>query len=231
MFNSKNNFFIKSPTVQLLDENRKPLGVMPSGKAKDLANSKDIMLVLVDGRANPPVYALGNGPEDEILTATVRLLDSDKQMIGVVPADEARKMAKERGEDVIVLNVKADPNVCMLGDRKKYEYDRKKAAKDNEKKQRSAAKANELKELKLPADTSDSSKGDRDRLFAKAAEFLSEGHPVKLSVRFRGRQMAHSQDVMNRLYEEASLVLEDTAITRPVAAGNVFSMMCQRKKK
>ena len=231
MYNSKNNFFIKSSTVQLLDENRKPLGVMPSGKAKDLANSKDIMLVLVDGRANPPVYALGNGPEDEILTATVRLLDSDKQMIGVVPADEARKMAKERGEDVIVLNVKADPNVCMLGDRKKYEYDRKKAAKDNEKKQRSAAKANELKELKLPADTSDSSKGDRDRLFAKAVEFLSEGHPVKLSVRFRGRQMAHSQDVMNRLFEEASLVLEDTAIARPVAAGNVFSMMCQRKKK
>ena len=230
MFNSKNNFFIKSPTVQLLDENRKPLGIMPSGKAKDLANSRDIMLVLVDGRANPPVYALGNGPADEILTPQVRLLDSERQMIGVIPADEARKMAKERGEDIIVLNVKADPNVCMLGDRKKYEYDRKKAAKENEKKQRSAAKANELKELKLPADTSDSSKGDRDRLFAKAAEFLAEGHPVKLSVRFRGRQMAHSQDVMDRLYDEVSSVLEGATITRPAAAGNVFSMMVQKKK-
>ena len=131
----RNNFFIKSPVVELLDENRKSLGTMPSGKAKDLANAKDIMLVLVDGRANPPVYALGTGPEDEITTETVRLLDSDREFIGIVSATEARKMAKEREEDIIVLNVKADPNVCMLGDRKKYEYDRKKAAKELDKKQ------------------------------------------------------------------------------------------------
>lgn len=227
----RNNFFIKSPVVELLDENRKSLGTMPSGKAKDLANAKDIMLVLVDGRANPPVYALGNGPEDEIITETVRLLDSDREFIGIVTADEARKMAKEREEDIIVLNVKADPNVCMLGDRKKYEYDRKKAAKELDKKQRLAAKANELKELKLPADTSDSSKGDRMRLFDRAKEFAAEGHPVKLTVRFRGRQMSHANDVMDRLYDEAVATLEDITVSRPVAAGNFFSMMCQPAKK
>ena len=227
----RNNFFIKSPVVELLDENRKSLGTMPSGKAKDLANAKDIMLVLVDGRANPPVYALGNGPEDEIITETVRLLDSNREFIGIVTADEARKMAKEREEDIIVLNVKADPNVCMLGDRKKYEYDRKKAAKELDKKQRLAAKANELKELKLPADTSDSSKGDRMRLFDRAKEFAAEGHPVKLTVRFRGRQMSHANDVMDRLYDEAVATLEDITVSRPVAAGNFFSMMCQPTKK
>ena len=227
----RNNFFIKSPVVELLDENRKSLGTMPSGKAKDLANAKDIMLVLVDGRANPPVYALGNGPEDEIITETVRLLDSNREFIGIVTADEARKMAKEREEDIIVLNVKADPNVCMLGDRKKYEYDRKKAAKELDKKQRLAAKANELKELKLPADTSDSSKGDRMRLFDRAKEFAAEGHPVKLTVRFRGRQMSHANDVMDRLYDEAVATLEDITVSRPVAAGNFFSMMCQPAKK
>lgn len=227
----RNNFFIKSPVVELLDENRKSLGTMPSGKAKDLANAKDIMLVLVDGRANPPVYALGNGPEDEIITETVRLLDSDREFIGIVSASEARKMAKEREEDIIVLNVKSDPNVCMLGDRKKYEYDRKKAAKELDKKQRLAAKANELKELKLPADTSDSSKGDRMRLFERAKEFTAEGHPVKLTVRFRGRQMSHASDVMDRLYDEAVTTLEGITVSRPVAAGNFFSMMCQPAKK
>lgn len=227
----RNNFFIKSPVVELLDENRKSLGTMPSGKAKDLANAKDIMLVLVDGRANPPVYALGTGPEDEITTETVRLLDSDREFIGIVSATEARKMAKEREEDIIVLNVKADPNVCMLGDRKKYEYDRKKAAKENDRKQRMAAKANELKELKLPADTSDSSKGDRMRLFERAKEFSAEGHPVKLTVRFRGRQMSHANDVMDRLYDEAVTTLEGITVSRPVAAGNFFSMMCQPAKK
>ena len=227
----RNNFFIKSPVVELLDEHRKYLGTMPSGKAKDLANAKDIMLVLVDGRANPPVYALGNGPEDEITTESVRLLDSDREFIGIVTTEEARKMAKEREEDIIVLNVKADPNVCMLGDRKKYEYDRKKAAKENDKKQRLAAKANELKELKLPADTSDSSKGDRMRLFERAKEFSTEGHPVKLTVRFRGRQMSHAGDVMDRLYEEAVTTLEGITVSRPVAAGNFYSMMCQPAKK
>ena len=227
----RNNFFIPSPFVQLLDENRKSLGTMPAGKAKDIANGKDIMLVLVDGQAKPPVYALGNGPADEITSATVRLMDINKALIGIFGVEEARALAKERGEDIIVLNVKADPNICMLGDRKKYEYDRKKAAKENEKKQRSAAKANELKELKLPADTSDSSKGDRVRLLERAKEFLAEGHPVKLSVRFRGRLMSHSGDVMERLYEEASATLEGASITRPSAAGNIFSMMCTPAKK
>lgn len=227
----RNNFFIKSPVVQLLDENRKSLGTMPSGKARDLANGKDIALVLVDGRANPPVYALGNGPADEITTATVRLLDSEKQMIGVMPADDARKLAKEREEDIIVLNVKADPNVCMLGDRKKYEYDRKKAAKENEKKQRLAAKASEQKELKFPADTSDSSKGDRDRLFGRAKEFLAEGHPVKISVQFRGRQMAHANDVIQRLNEEIAATLTDATIGKPVSAGKFFSILCTPVKK
>lgn len=227
----RNNFFIKSPVVMLLDENRKPMGTMSSGKAKDIANNRDIALVLVDGRSNPPVYALGEGPADEIATATVRLLDSERKPIGVIPAEEARRMAEERGEDIIVLNGKADPNVCMLGDRKKYEYDRKKAAKENEKKQRIAAKSSEMKELKLPADTSDSSKGDRVRLFSRACEFIEEGHPVRLSVRFRGRQMAHAQDVMNRLYEEATVAVAGATVTRPSAAGNIFSMMCTPSKK
>ena len=227
----RNNFFIQSPYVQLLDENRKSLGTMPSGKAKDIANNRDILLVLVDGRANPPVYALGTGPKDEIMTATVRLMDSSRENLGVMSAADARKLAEERGEDIIVLNPKADPNVCMLGDRKKYEYERKKAAKENEKKQRSAAKSNELKELKLPADTSDSSKGDRVRLFSRAAEFVAEGHPVRLSVRFRGRMMAHSSDVMQRLYEEAVAAIPVANIAEPSAAGNIFAMLCTPSKK
>ena len=227
----RNNFFIQSPYVQLLDENRKSLGTMPSGKAKDIANNRDILLVLVDGRANPPVYALGTGPKDEIMTSTVRLMDSSRENLGVMSAADARKLAEERGEDIIVLNPKADPNVCMLGDRKKYEYERKKAAKENEKKQRSAAKSNELKELKLPADTSDSSKGDRVRLFSRAAEFVAEGHPVRLSVRFRGRMMAHSSDVMQRLYEEAVAAIPGANIAEPSAAGNIFAMLCTPSKK
>lgn len=227
----RNNFFIPSPTVLLLDENRKPMGTMPAGKAKDIANNRDIMLVLVDGSSRPPVYALGNGPSDEIVSETVRLMDTNREFIGVMSASDARKLAEERGEDIIVLNMKADPNVCMLGDRKKYEYEKKKADKENEKKQRSAAKSSEMKELKLPADTSDSSKGDRVRLFSRASEFVAEGHPVRLSVRFRGRMMAHADGVMDRLYDEAVAAIPDATITRPTASANVFSMLCTPAKK
>ena len=227
----RNNFFIPSPYVLLLDENRKSLGTMPAGKAKEIANNKDINLVLVDGRANPPVYALGNGPSDEISTPTVRLMDSARENLGIMSAADARRLAETRGEDIIVLNAKSDPNVCMLGDRKKYEYERKKAAKENEKKQRSAAKSNELKELKLPADTSDSSKGDRVRLLARAAEFIGEGHPVRLSVRFRGRMMAHSSGVMERLREEAVAAIPGATVSEPSASGNVFAMLCTPAKK
>lgn len=227
----RNNFFIKSPYIVLLDESRKSLGTMPTGKARDLANGKNIALVCVDGKANPPVYALGNGSADEITTATVRLLGANREPLGVLPVSEVRKMAEESGEDIIVLNAKDNPNVCMLGDRKKYEYNRKKAAKENEKKQRSAAKSNELKELQLPADTSDSSKGDRERLLIRAKEFLEEGHPVRLSIRFRGRKIAHSSEVMNRLYDMVVEKLPDAAVTRPSATGNVFSMQCTPAKK
>ena len=227
----RNNFYIKSPFVQLLDENRQPLGQMPSGKARELANSRDIDLVLVNDRVNPPIYALGNGPADEITSATVRLMDSERNQLGIMSADEARKMATDRGEDIIILNGKCDPNICMLGDRKKYEYAKKKAAKENEKKQRAMAKASELKELKFPADTSDSSKGDRSRLYEKAREFIAEGHPVKITVRFRGRMMAHASEVMDRLYEEAATELSTAQLARPVATGNVFTIMCNGTRK
>lgn len=227
----RNNFFIKSNVVALLDENRQPLGVMPSGKAKELANNKNIQLVLVNGAAVPPVYALGDGPADTITTDTVRLLDSERKMIGIVPVADARKMATDRGEDLIVLNSKAEPNVCQLGNKSKFEYERKKAAKENEKKQRQAAKTSAVKELKLPADTSDSSKGDRTRLYARACEFIGEGHPVKLSVRFRGRQMAHSRDVMDRLHEEIKEAIPNATVSMPTAAGNLFSMLCSPVKK
>lgn len=231
MHNFRNNFFIPAPFIVVLDENRKSLGSMPAGKAKELANTRDVDLVCVDPRANPPVYALGEGPSDGAISATVRLLNGDRTQVGVFPIEEARKMASDRGEDLILINGKCDPNVCMIGDRKKYEYDKKKAAKENEKKQRAIAKASELKELKFPSDTSDSSKGDRDRLFERAVEFSEEGHPVKISVRFRGRLMAHAADVMDRLHDEAVEKIPNAQVGRPVAAGNVYSMMCTPAKK
>jgi translation initiation factor IF-3 len=221
-----NDFFIPSPTVTLLDENGRSMGVMPAGKAKDIANRKNIRLTLVNDKSFPPVYSLGSAKKDGILSEQVRLLNANRETIGIMSASEARAKAKEAELDIIVLNANATPNVCMLCDIKKYEYEKKKAAAEKEKKQRQAANASKLKELKLPADKSDSSKSDRLRLFGQAAKFVAEGHPVRLSVRFRGREMAHAGDVMAFLHDEAVEIVKGATVGDPVGMGNTFTMLC-----
>ena len=221
-----NDFFIPSPSVTLLDENGRSMGVMPAGKAKDIANRKNIRLTPVNEKAFPPVYSLGSAKKDGILSEQVRLLNANREMIGIMSAAEARAKAKEAELDIIVLNANATPNVCMLGDLKKYEYEKKKAAAEKEKKQRQAANSSKLKELKLPADKSDSSKSDRLRLFGQAAKFVSEGHPVRLSVRFRGREMAHALDVMMFLHNEAVEIVKGATVGDPEGMGNTFTMLC-----
>ena len=221
-----NDFFIPSPTVTLLDENGRSMGVMPAGKAKDIANRKNIRLTLVNDKSFPPVYSLGSAKKDGILSEQVRLLNANREMIGIMSASEARAKAKEVELDIIVLNANVTPNVCMLGDLKKYEYEKKKAAAEKEKKQRQAANSSKLKELKLPADKSDSSKSDRLRLFSQAAKFVSEGHPVRLSVRFRGREMAHALDVMTFLHNEAVEIVKGATVGAPEGMGNTFTMLC-----
>ena len=221
-----NDFFIPSPSVTLLDENGRSMGVMPAGKAKDIANRKNIRLTLVNDKSFPPVYSLGSAKKDGILSEQVRLLNANREMIGIMSASEARAKAKEAELDIIVLNANVTPNVCMLGDLKKYEYEKKKAAAEKEKKQRQAANSSKLKELKLPADKSDSSKSDRLRLFAQAAKFVSEGHPVRLGVRFRGREMAHAGDVMAFLHNEAVEIVKGATVGEPEGMGNTFTMLC-----
>ena len=221
-----NDFFIPSPTVTLLDENGRSMGVMPAVKAKDIANRKNIRLTTVNEKSFPPVYSLGSAKKDGILSEQVRLLNANRETIGIMSAAEVRAKAKEAELDIIVLNANSTPNVCMLGDLKKYEYEKKKAAAEKEKKQRQAANSSKLKELKLPADKSDSSKSDRLRLFSQAAKFVSEGHPVRLSVRFRGREMAHALDVMTFLHNEAVEIVKGATVGAPEGMGNTFTMLC-----
>lgn len=231
-----NNFRIPASFITVLDENRVSLGSMSAGKAKELANGRNMYLVELDGKANPPVYVLNatyrleENSADQITSSTVRLLSQTKEMLGVMSVADARQKAADAGMGLILLNAKQDPNICMIGDPQKYAYDKKKAEKENAKKQKALSKASELKELKFPADTSDSSKGDRDRLLARAAEFMSEGHPVKITVRFRGRQMSHANDVMDRIMDEVRL-LENCTIGNVSAAGNLYSVVCTPNKK
>lgn len=99
----KNNFYIAASSVMLIGEDGKPMGVMSPGKAKAIANDRDLPLVCVNPAANPPVYRLGNPPKDGITTATVRLMGENGEQFGVISSEEARKIADERGLDIIVV--------------------------------------------------------------------------------------------------------------------------------
>ena len=115
----KNNFYIAASSVMLIDDEDRPMGVMSPGKAKAIANDRDLPLVCINQAANPPVYRLGNPPKDDIRTATVRLMGENGEQFGVISREDARKIAEERGLDIIIVAPNQDPQVARLGDRGK----------------------------------------------------------------------------------------------------------------
>lgn len=223
----KNNFYIAASTVVLIGEDGKSLGPMSPGKAKAIANDRDLPLVCINPAANPPVYRLGQPPKDSITTATVRLMGENGESFGVISSDEARKIAEDRGLDIIVVAPNQDPQVARLGDRGKYEYEQKKKHREMEKKNRAAAKATEVKELRFPCNGGDA---DRERILHQGDEFMEHGHPVNFCIRFPGRKLSHCDDVIERTKEEMGNVLQHGAISKISRAGNSFTISCMPKK-
>jgi translation initiation factor IF-3 len=223
----KNNFYISASSVLLLAEDGKPMGVMNPGKAKAIANDRDMPLVCVNPNANPPVYRLGNPPKDDLSTATVRLMGPDGEQFGVVSSAEARRMAESLGLDIIVVAPNQDPQVARLGDRGKYEYEQKKRKREMEKRNRAAAKAAEVKDLRFPCNGGDA---DRERIISQGDEFMEQGHPVNFCIRFPGRKVSHCDDVIERTKEEMGNSLTHGSIARITRNGNNFIISCMPKK-
>lgn len=238
--------YIRANFLSMRDENGNDIGTMATGAAKEYARKRGLELVAVDESVEPPVYTVqqrqrfGYKPpvNDEraqytITAASVRLTDENGKSCGVISTAEAMKMAEERGLDLIAVNNKIDPPIGKLGDISKFIYEQKKKAKEMEKKNRAAAKASEEKMLKLTSDTTDSSKADRHRILKQANEFLSEGHPVKLAIRFRGREISHANEAMDRLREEIRVGIVDGTVTKESKSvdGGTYTIQCMPRKK
>ena len=238
--------YIQASFLQMRDENGKDLGSMATGQAKEYARKRGFELVAVDETANPPIYTVKprqrfvpKSPMDEakaqytVTAASVRLTDENGKSLGVVPTSDARKMAEEKGLDLIAVNNRIDPPIGKLGDLSKFIYDQKKKAKEMDKKNRAAAKASEEKMLKLTSDTTDSSKADRTRILKQANDFLVEGHPVKLNIRFRGREISHAEGAMDRLREEIRVGIVDGTVVKETRStdGGTYTIQCMPRKK
>jgi translation initiation factor IF-3 len=124
--------------------------------------------------------------------ATVRLIDQNGEMIGVVPSNKALDMAFEAGLDLVEISPNADPPVCKILDYGKFKYAEQKKRNEARKKQ----KVTEVKEIKLRPNID---KNDYAVKMRSIVRFLEEGDKVKVTMRFRGREMVHQEIGMNVL--------------------------------
>jgi translation initiation factor IF-3 len=238
--------FIKASYLAMRDENGKDMGTMATGQAKEYARKRGFELVAVDESCEPPIYTVQprqrfvprNGMDEAkaqytVTASSVRLKDENGKSLGVMSTAEAKKLAEERGLDLIAVNNRIDPPIAELGNLSKYIYEQKKKAKNLEKKNRAAAKATEEKTLKLTSDTTDSSKADRLRIFKQANEFLDEGHPVKINIRFRGREISHAEEAMDRIRTEILAEIKSGTVTKETRSidGGSYSIQCVPAKK
>ena len=127
----------------------------------------------------------------------IRVISAEGEQLGIMSPSEALRIAEEEGLDLVKISPNAVPPVCKIMNYGKFKFEQTKKEKENRKNQ----KVVELKEIYLSM-TIDV--GDLNVKAKKTVELLGEGNKVKVSIRMRGRQMAHAQmgvDVMNRFFE------------------------------
>ena len=134
---------------------------------------------------------------NDIRFPEVRLIGSDGSQLGIVPSAEARRKAEEANLDLVCIAPQAEPPVCKIMDFGKYRYEKQKREKEASRKQSTV----ELKEIRLGLNID---VGDFETKVKQARKFIADGNKLKLSIRFRGRELAHTSrgnEVMDRFAE------------------------------
>jgi translation initiation factor IF-3 len=149
----------------------------------------------------------------------VRVIDEEGNQLGVYPIQEALRLAFDRGLDLVEVAPNAVPPVCRLLDFGKYQFDKQK----KEREARKAQKVIEIKEIRLRPRTAEN---DLDTKVRQALSFLDEGAKVKVTVRFRGREITHPEIAREQLEEFATKVGTAAIIeAMPLLEGKSLFMM------
>ncbi|MBR9813315.1 translation initiation factor IF-3 [bacterium] len=162
---------------------------------------------------------------EEITVPKVRLVDADGEQVGVVSIEEALEKATEAGLDLVEVAPQAAPPVCKIMDYGKHVFAKSKSQQSGKKKQ----KQQQVKEIKFRPGTDI---GDYNIKLRKLNEFLEEGDKIKVTLRFRGREMAH-QDLGHDLLERVRNDLEEVASVEamPKMEGRQLIMVMAPRKK
>lgn len=139
---------------------------------------------------------------EEIRDKEVRVISDSGEQLGIMPLKDAFKAAEQRNLDLVKIAPQANPPVCKIMDYGKYRFDQAKKEKENKKNQRTV----ETKEIRLSVNIDTH---DFDTKVNHALKFLKAGNKVKVSIRFRGREMAHAHlgnGIMDKFAEACSEV-------------------------
>ncbi|MCT4597015.1 MAG: translation initiation factor IF-3 [Vallitalea sp.] len=161
---------------------------------------------------------------EQIRDREVRLIDDQGNQLGIMSARDAQKLAKERNLDLVKISPKAKPPVCKIIDYGKFRYEQAKRDKEAKKKQNIIS----VKEVRLSPNIE---QHDIDTKMKHAKKFLNNGDKVKVSVRFRGRELAHTAVGRGILLKFAESLVDIADIEKhPKMEGRSMVMFLAKKR-
>ena len=161
---------------------------------------------------------------EQIRDREIRLIGEDGQQLGIMSSREAMKIAREAELDLVKIAPQAKPPVCKIVDYGKYRYELARKEKEAKKKQKTI----EVKEVRLSPNIDSN---DLNTKIASARKFIEKGNKVKVTLRFRGREMAHVQS-SRHILDEFAKALEDIALVDKPAKmeGRSMAMFLTEKR-
>ena len=155
----------------------------------------------------------------QIRDKEVRVIAENGDQLGVMPVKEAMKLAQEAELDLVKIAPKAQPPVCKIIDYGKYRYELARKEKEAKKKQKTV----EVKEVRISPNIDTN---DLNTKVNNAKKFIAKGNEVKVTLRFRGREMAHMQQSKHILDDFAEMLAEVAVVEKPAKLeGRSMSMV------
>lgn len=161
---------------------------------------------------------------EQIRDKEIRLIGEDGEQLGIMSAKDAMKLAREADLDLVKIAPTAKPPVCKIIDYGKYRYELARKEKEAKKKQ----KVIDVKEVRLSPNIEEN---DLNTKASAARKFISKGDKVKVTLRFRGREMAHMQS-SKHILDDFAEKLADVAVVEkaPKLEGRSMTMFLAEKK-
>ncbi|WWO97614.1 MAG: translation initiation factor IF-3 [Candidatus Dasytiphilus stammeri] len=167
-----------------------------------------------------------NRINSEIHVKEVRLTDVNGESIGIVSIYEALERASKAGVDLVEINPNVEPPVCKMIDYGKYLYEKSKFSKEQKKKQ----KIIQIKEIKFRPGTDE---GDYKVKLRSLLRFLEDGDKVKITLRFRGREMSHQQlglEMLNRIKNDLEKFAVIESFPMKIEGKQMIMVLTPKKK-